>query len=123
MIPEDRKYTNEHEWVKADGDGYLIGITEHAQSELGDIVYVELPDVGSAFKAGEQFAVIESVKAVANVYCPFAGEVVAINEALDGAPESVNNAPYDAYLVRISAADANLDALMDAPAYQAFLEG
>ena len=92
----DRKYTKSHEWLKLESDGTAtVGITDHAQNSLGDITFVQLPKVGAAFKAGESFGVVESVKAASDLYLPVAGTVVAVNTALDAAPETVNQSPYD----------------------------
>jgi glycine cleavage system H protein len=92
----DRKYTKSHEWLKLESDGTAtVGITDHAQNSLGDITFVQLPKVGAALKAGESFGVVESVKAASDLYLPVAGTVVAVNTALDGAPETVNQSPYD----------------------------
>lgn len=119
--PTDLKYTATHEWVKPEADGTVsVGITQHAQELLGDMVFVESPAVGRKLKAGEECAVVESVKAAADVYAPVAGVVVAANAELDGAPEKINEDPYAAWIFRIrpdSAAD--LGGLMDAAAYQA----
>ena len=92
----DRKYTKSHEWLKLESDGTAtVGITDHAQNSLGDITFVQLPKVGAVLKAGESFGVVESVKAASDLYLPVAGTVVAVNTALDGAPETVNQSPYD----------------------------
>jgi glycine cleavage system H protein len=93
-IPEDLQYTNSHEWVRIEGDTATIGITDHAQDELGDIVFVELPDEGATFDAGESFGTVESVKAVSDLYAPVGGEVVEVNSALEDAPENINEDPY-----------------------------
>jgi glycine cleavage system H protein len=94
-IPADLKYTDSHEWVRDNGDGTVtVGITDHAQEALGDIVFVELPEVGKSFAAKQGCAVVESVKAASDIYSPLAGEVVSVNEALDGAPETINADPY-----------------------------
>lgn len=120
-IPSELKYASSHEWVRPEGDGtYTIGITEHAQELLGDMVFVELPEVGDEVDAGEDCAVAESVKAASDIYAPITGEVVAINEELEDAPETVNNDPYgDGWLFRIKASDeAELESLLDAEGYQ-----
>ena len=110
-IPEDLRYTKSHEWVRIDGDEAVIGITDHAQELLGDLVFVELPEVGRTLQASEELGVVESVKAASDVYVPLSGEVVAVNEALNDAPETINNDPYgDGWMVRIrmaSPGDAN----------------
>ncbi|MFQ5908991.1 MAG: glycine cleavage system protein GcvH [Thermoplasmata archaeon] len=94
-VPENLHYTKEHEWVRREGDRAVVGITDHAQTELTDVVYVELPEVGAEFSAGEWFAVIESVKAASEVYAPFPGRVAEVNKELDDRPELVNDSPYD----------------------------
>ena len=119
MYPENYKYTKEHEWILVEGDTGTIGITEHAQEQLGDVVYVQQPEVGAHIKQGEPCGVIESVKTAADVHAPASGVVVALNEALADAPESVNSDPYGAWLFRITLNDAaELAALMDAAAYE-----
>lgn len=123
-VPADLKYTKSHEWVKLNGDGTAtIGITDHAQDQLGDMVYVEAPDIGRSLKAGEACAVVESVKAASDVYAPVAGEVIEGNAGLADAPESVNQDPYGSgWLLKIKLADAAaVNALMDAAAYEAFV--
>lgn len=121
--PTDLKYTASHEWIKPEADGTLtIGITDHAQEALGDIVFLELPAAGRVLKAGEACAVVESVKAAADIYSPVSGEVVEANQAAADAPESVNAEPYAAWLFRIKPSNpAELDALLDAAAYAASL--
>lgn len=123
-VPADRKYTKSHEWVRANDDGTVtIGITAHAQDQLGDMVYVEAPEAGRTLEAGEACAVVESVKAASDVYAPIAGEVVEGNEALADAPETVNNDPFGSgWILRLTPADAGaLDGLLDAAAYQELL--
>ena len=123
--PADLKYTNSHEWVRDNGDGTAtIGITDHAQELLGDLVFVELPEVGSTAEAGNEIAVVESVKAASDVYSPLDGEVTEANEALADAPETVNESPYeDGWIYKLKLADADaLNALMDAEAYAAHAE-
>jgi glycine cleavage system H protein len=93
-VPEDLQYTKSHEWVRTEGDTATIGITDHAQEELGDVVFVELPDEGASFDAGESFGTVESVKAVSDLYAPLGGEVVEVNSALEDAPEKINEDPY-----------------------------
>lgn len=124
-FPEDLKYTKTHEWVLLEEDGTaLVGITDHAQEQLGDLVYVELPEIGSEVHAGEECAVVESVKAASDVYSPINGEVADINTALKTTPGLVNNDPYgDGYLFRVNLDDEKeLDELLDAQAYQAHIE-
>ena len=123
-IPSDLKYTKSHEWVRQAQNGAIeIGITDHAQSALGDLVFVEVPDVGRALSAGEACAVVESVKAASDVYSPLAGKVVAHNESLAGKPELLNEDPYGAgWLFRLdTAASADAASLMTASAYATFL--
>ena len=116
-IPQDLKYTEDHEYVKGDGDVVTIGITDYAQGELGDVVYVELPKVGAKFGAHDVFGTVEAVKAVSELFCPLAGEIVEVNARLDGEPALVNSDPYgDGWMIklRVSGDRANL---MDASAY------
>ena len=119
------KYHEEHEWVRVEGDEAVIGISDYAQDQLSDVVYVELPEVGDAFEQGDIFAVVESVKAASDVYMPVSGEILEVNEVLEDSPELVNQDPYgEAWFVRIAMADlSELDGLMDAEAYKAYLEG
>ncbi|MEY6431632.1 glycine cleavage system protein GcvH [Thioalkalicoccus limnaeus] len=119
-LPADLRYTKSHEWVRDHGDGTLtVGITDHAQEALGDLVYVELPSAGKRVEAGETCAVVESVKAASDIYSPLAGEVIDANAVLGDAPETVNQDPYGAgWIFKLRIADrAALDALLDAPAY------
>ena len=118
-IPADLKYTESHEWVRAEADGtVIVGITEFAQDALGDIVFVELPKVGNTYTAGDDAAVVESVKAASDIYAPVSGEVVAVNDAVVGAPESINADAYAAWLFKIKPSDANaINGLLDAAAY------
>ena len=122
-IPATLKYTSSHEWIRKEADGTLtIGITDHAQGALGDLVFVELPQVGRKLSAGEACAVVESVKAASDVYAPVAGEVVAVNEAVTGAPEQVNEDAYAAWLFRLKPDSASAtDALLDARGYQGMI--
>jgi glycine cleavage system H protein len=123
MYPADLKYTKEHEWVKVEGTRGRIGLTHHAQNALGDVVFVEVPKVGRAVKQMEAFAVVESVKAVSDVYSPVGGAVVEVNTALETTPEMVNKDCYGAgWIVVVELANPKeLDALMDVKAYEAFL--
>ena len=125
MSPEDLLYSREHEWLRLEADGEAtVGITEHAQNELGDIVYVELPEDGASFEAGEAMGSVESVKAVSELFCPAGGEVLARNEALENAPERVNESPYgDGWLVRLRLADPEsaAEGLLGAAAYDEFV--
>ncbi len=122
-FPADLRYTKEHEWARKEGDLLVVGITAHAVEQLGDITMVTLPDVGTTLTAGEAFGDVDSVKAVSELYAPMDGEVVEINEGLEDAPESVNEAPYDAgWMLKIKPADpAAYDGLMDAEAYGKFV--
>lgn len=124
-VPTELKYTASHEWVRAEGGGvYSVGITEHAQELLGDMVFIDLPEVGTSFDAGDDCAVAESVKAASDIYAPISGEIVAINDELEGAPELVNSAPYsEGWLFRIKASDeAQIAGLLDATAYESSIE-
>ena len=116
-------YTKEDEWVKVEGDEATVGVTDHAQDALSDIVYLELPDVGDSFGMGDTFGVVESVKAAADLYMPISGEVTAVNEDLVDAPETVNSDPYDtAWMVKVKISNpAELDDLMDADTYTTYL--
>jgi glycine cleavage system H protein len=105
-VPEDLQYTKSHEWVRIEGDTATIGITDHAQDELGDVVFVELPDEGATFDAGESFGTVESVKAVSDLYTPVGGEVVEVNSALEDAPENINEDPYgEGWIVKLHTTD------------------
>jgi glycine cleavage system H protein len=120
-VPAGLRYAKSHEWLKLEGDGTAtIGITDYAQNSLGDITYVQLPKVGATLTAGQPFGVVESVKAASDLYAPASGEVVAVNPALDNAPESVNRSPYDdGWMLKIKVANpADAEALMDAGAYE-----
>jgi len=122
--PEDLKYTKEHEWVRDNGDGTVtVGITDHAQDELGDLVFVELPEAGHRVAGGEACAVVESVKAASDIYSPLGGEVTEINPVLGDAPETINDDPYGAgWLFKLRPSDASqLDDLLDATGYQSFV--
>jgi len=123
MYPSDYRYTKEHEWIKVSGDTGTIGITDYAQHELGDVVYVELPAVGTKITAGQLFGTIESVKAVSEIYAPVSGEVIEANLELSDAPETVNADPHGAaWLIKIKlAAPAEVSKLMNAAAYQTFI--
>jgi glycine cleavage system H protein len=105
-VPEDLQYTKTHEWVRTEGDTATIGITDHAQDELGDVVFVELPDEGETFDAGESFGTVESVKAVSDLYTPVGGEVVEVNSSLEDAPEKINEDPYgEGWIVKLRISD------------------
>ena len=118
--PNDRRYTREHEWVKLDGDIATVGITDFAQSELGDVTYIEMPQVGRQINQGESFGVVESVKAVSDVYAPVSGEIVEVNGALEAQPELINSSPFeDAWIIKIRVSDpGQLESLLDAEGYQ-----
>ena len=120
MVPAELRYTKDHEWVRIEGDEATVGITAYAADQLGDIVFVELPESGRALEQHGTFGVVESVKAVSDLFAPVAGEVVAVNEALAGKPELVNDDPYgDGWMLRVRLADvAQADALLDAAAYE-----
>jgi glycine cleavage system H protein len=123
-IPADLKYAKSDEWVRMDGDTATVGISDYAQNQLSDIVFVELPSVGTAFAAGAAFAAVESVKAASDVYLPLAGEITEVNETLGDTPETVNKDPYGAaWLVKFKITDnSNLGNLMDAAGYQKYCE-
>ena len=123
-IPSDLKYTKSHEWARVEADGTVsVGITHHAQDLLGDMVFVEAPDVGRTLAAGEECAVVESVKAASDVYSPIAGEVVAVNADVTGAPEKINQDAYGAWMFRLKPANAaDLNGLLDAAGYQAVVD-
>ena len=123
-LPENLHYTKDHEWVRIDGDSALVGISDYAQDQLGDIVYVEMPEVGDEFSQGEEFGTLESVKAVSEIYLPLTGEIIEVNEALEDAPELVNKDPYENWLVRIRPADlSELDELLSVDEYLDMLNG
>ncbi len=123
-IPTDLRYTKTHEWARLEADGSVtVGITDHAQDLLGDMVFVENPALGRQLEAGEECAVVESVKAASDVYAPIAGAVVAINDKIESAPEAINKDPYGAWMFKLKPAQAgDLDGLLDAAAYQAHVE-
>jgi glycine cleavage system H protein len=124
-LPEDVRYTDDHEWAKNSGDAVRIGISDYAQDQLGDIVFVELPEVGSTFDKGEEFGTVESVKAVSELYMPMGGEVTAINESLADEPELVNSDPYDGgWMIEIKASDpAEMEAMKSKADYLEMLKG
>ena len=124
MIPKDRKYTKAHEWVKEQNGELVVGITEHAQEELGDITFIEMPEVDEKYEQGADCAEIESVKAASEIYMPITGVVSAINEELEDEPEKVNNSPYEqGWIIKIKDYDqSQLNELLDAKAYSKFLE-
>jgi glycine cleavage system H protein len=120
-VPEELQYTRSHEWVRTEGDTATIGITDHAQEELGDIVYVELPEEGATFEAGDSFGTVESVKAVSDLYAPVGGEVTEVNEALNDNPEKINEDPYgDGWIVKLRVSGEG--DLLSAADYEKFVE-
>ena len=125
QVPDGLLYTQDHEWLRVEGDEAVVGITEYAATELGDIVFVEMPAVGARFDAAQSFGVIESVKTASDLYAPAAGEIIATNPALADKPELVNSDPYgEGWMIRVRLATgaAGPEGLMDAPAYRALLE-
>ncbi|MEQ1701549.1 MAG: glycine cleavage system protein GcvH [Ilumatobacteraceae bacterium] len=125
QVPQQLRYSSDHEWVSLDGTRVRVGITDYAQDALGDVVYVQVPEVGAVVSAGDSFGEVESTKSVSDVYAPVSGTVVAVNEALAGAPETLNSDPYGAgWLCEIEVTDASqVDGLLDAAAYQALIDG
>jgi glycine cleavage system H protein len=120
--PTNLKYTKEHEWIRLDGGTGAVGITDFAQQQLGDVVYVELPDVGATLTAGQVFGTIESVKAVSELFAPVSGEVVEVNGALKDKPENVNSKPHEAWMVKVKLANpGDVSGLLDAAAYEALI--
>ena len=119
MYPADLKYTKEHEWIRIDGDSGAVGITDFAQQQLGDVVYVDLPEVGATVSAGQPFGTIESVKAVSELFAPVSGEVTAVNTDLKNHPESVNAKPHDTWMVKLRLSNpGEADSLLDSASYQ-----
>lgn len=125
IFPDEIRYAQSHEWARAAGDSVKVGITDYAQDQLGDIVFVELPEVGENFAKGAEFGTVESVKAVSELYMPVGGEIVAVNTALEDSPEFVNNTPYsDGWMIEVKPDDrADLDSLMSKDAYLQTLKG
>ncbi len=125
ILPDDIRYAESHEWAKPEGDNVKVGISDYAQDQLGDIVFVEMPDVGETFDKGVEFGTVESVKAVSELYLPVGGEIVAVNGALEDSPELINNTPYsDGWMIEIKPDDsAQLDSLMTKDAYLSSLKG
>ena len=123
-IPKELRYSKNHEWVRVEGEKVIVGIDDYAQSQLGDVVFVELPEVGSVFACGDSFSVVESVKAVSDIYAPVSGEIIEVNEVLADTPECINEDPYgQGWIVVIQVKDASeVDNLMDSKAYQTMLE-
>ncbi len=124
MYPQEFRYSKDHEWIRVEGDRGRVGITDYAQKQLGDVVFLELPEVGRSVKAGEQFGTVESVKAVSELFAPADGEVVAVNSALVAKPETINKDPHGAaWMIELKITNsASLGALMDATAYQALVD-
>lgn len=124
-FPDDVRYSESHEWVKVSGDTVKLGITDYAQDQLGDIVFVELPDVGDTYEKGTEFGTVESVKAVSELYIPIGGEVVAVNSALEDAPELINNTPYtEGWMIEVKPDNpTELESLMDKDTYFKSLQG
>ena len=124
-LPDDLRYAKDHEWARLEGDKVKIGIDDYAQDQLGDIVFVELPEVGATFSKGDEFGTVESVKAVSELFMPVGGEILTINTSLEDTPEHVNNSPYeDGWMIEIKPSDvAEIDALMDKEAYIKMLKG
>ncbi len=122
-VPKDLRYTKSHEWMKIEGDTDTIGITDHAQEELGDVVYIELPEVGRVLSADQPFGTVESVKAVSELYAPISGEVIAINDALMGSEAVINDSPYEnGWMIKVRLKEpSEAESLLDADAYQAEL--
>ena len=122
-IPQDLRYTKEHEWAKREDALVVVGVTDHAQAQLGDVVFLELPEVGDTIEADQTFGVIESVKAVSDLFAPLTGKVIEVNAALVDTPEEVNSAPYEAWLIKVEPSDQDaFDALLSADAYAQLLE-
>ena len=124
-VPDTLRYTDEHEWAKREAESVRVGVTDYAQHQMGDIVFVELPDVGDTYEKGEEFASLESVKAVSEVYLPVKGKILEVNPALKDAPERVNTDPYgDGWIFKVKISDSTeADALMDEGQYQEYLKG
>lgn len=119
-IPADLRFAESHEWAKKEGDLIVVGISEYAQDALGDVVFVEMPEIGKVFAAGDAAGVVESVKAASDIYSPVAGEVIAVNEELGGSPELLNSAPYDAWIFKLKPSNpTDLEKLLDAAGYKA----
>lgn len=123
-LPDDLFYTKEHEWAKADGELVLIGISDYAQDQLGDIVFVEMPEVGDSFNGGDEFGTLESVKAVSELYIPISGEIVEVNEELEDTPELINQDPYGGWIIKVKPENMEeLQELLDRDSYLKVLEG
>jgi glycine cleavage system H protein len=123
-LPTDVRYSDDHEWAKITGDTIKVGISDYAQDQLGDIVFVELPEVGDSFEAGDEFGTLESVKAVSELYIPVGGEIVAVNNELEDAPELLNQDPYNGWIIELKPNNINdLESLLDRDAYLEILKG
>ncbi len=123
-LPQDLSYTKDHEWAKTEGDVVLVGITDYAQDQLGDIVFVEMPEAGDSFQAGDEFGTLESVKAVSELYIPIGGEIAAVNEDLEDSPELINQDPYKGWIIKIKPENMDeLESLLDRDAYLKILQG
>ncbi len=123
-LPDDLFYTKEHEWAKADGELVLVGISDYAQDQLGDIVFVEMPEVGDSFNGGDEFGTLESVKAVSELYIPISGEIVEVNEELEDTPELINQNPYGGWIIKVKPENMEeLQELLDRDSYLKVLEG
>ena len=121
--PADYRYTREHEWIKVDGDNGTVGITDHAQNSLGDIVYIDLPKIGSDIKARETFGSVESVKAVSDLYAPVSGKVIEVNDDLSNAPEKINADANSTWMIKLQITDrSSLDGLMDSASYENYIK-
>jgi len=123
-LPEDLRYTDDHEWAATGGNTLKIGVSDYAQDQMGDIVFVEMPEVGDTFEKGDEFGTLESVKAVSELYLPVGGEIVAVNEALEDGPELINEDPYTNWIVEIKPSDpGEVDQLLTVEAYREILKG
>ncbi len=124
IFKEELRYTEDHEWVSGSGAAFKVGISDYAQDQLGDIVFVELPEIGATFAKGDQFGTLESVKAVSEIYLPISGEIVAVNDALSDSPELINQDPYSNWIVEIKPSNvAELEQLLSVDAYRQLLRG
>lgn len=123
-VPDELRYSSDHEWLRTDGSTVRVGITDYAQDALGDVVFVDLPDVGAAVKVGDAIAEVESTKSVSDIYAPVSGTITAVNDDLSDAPERLNDDPYgDGWIFEVDAGDADGDDLLDAAAYRALIDG
>ena len=122
-VPDDLMYTKKHEWARIQGSRVTVGLTDHAQEELTDVVYVELPEVGDEFEVGDEIAVVESVKSTSDIFTPVAGKVIEVNSSLEDAPETINSEPYsNGWLVKLECADTSSELLVSPGDYKAYLE-